>query len=87
MSIVRVAAGASRAEFESASCERVLHAALRAGFDLPHECATGTCGTCRATITAGNATALWPEAPGTAKLFINEKQSGPDEQLLIMLGK
>lgn len=68
MSIVRVAAGASRAEFESASCERVLHAALRAGFDLPHECATGTCGTCRATITAGNATALWPEAPGTAKL-------------------
>jgi len=45
--------------------EPVLHAGLRAGISLPYECATGTCGTCRARVMTGD---VWDEAPGAAKL-------------------
>ncbi|MCC5810124.1 MAG: 2Fe-2S iron-sulfur cluster binding domain-containing protein [Ectothiorhodospiraceae bacterium] len=45
--------------------ERVLLAGLRQGIALPYECATGTCGECRANPSNGEAVApLWPEAPG-----------------------
>jgi toluene monooxygenase electron transfer component len=51
-------------EFEACAGERILHAGLRAGFQLPYECGTGTCGTCRAAITGGQVEDAWPEAPG-----------------------
>jgi toluene monooxygenase electron transfer component len=51
--------------FLVAEGERVLHAGLAAGCALPHECATGTCGSCRATLDAGGARRLWGAAPGT----------------------
>ena len=34
-------------DFECAAGEKILHAALRSGVELPYECATGTCGTCQ----------------------------------------
>ncbi len=48
--------------------EPVLYAGLRAGLDLPYECATGTCGTCRARVMTGDVEPGWPEAPGAARL-------------------
>jgi len=51
-------------EFDAAPGERVLYAGLRAGIDLPYECATGTCGTCKAKAIAGRVSDRWPQAPG-----------------------
>lgn len=48
--------------------EPVLHAGLRAGIGLPYECATGTCGTCRARVMSGDVDGGWPEAPGASRL-------------------
>jgi toluene monooxygenase electron transfer component len=44
--------------------EKILHAGLRHGVELPYECATGTCGTCKATLVSGRAESQWPDAPG-----------------------
>jgi toluene monooxygenase electron transfer component len=51
-------------EFECEPGEKVLHAGLRAGVELPYECATGTCGTCKARLASGRVESEWPEAPG-----------------------
>jgi toluene monooxygenase electron transfer component len=51
-------------EFDALSGERVLYAGLRAGIDLPYECATGTCGTCKAKLLSGRVHDRWPDAPG-----------------------
>lgn len=48
--------------------ETILHAGLRQGINLPYECATGTCGTCRARVMSGEYHAAWKEAPGAARL-------------------
>jgi toluene monooxygenase electron transfer component len=48
--------------------EAILHAGLRQGIGLPYECATGTCGTCRARVAAGDVEVRWKEAPGGARL-------------------
>jgi toluene monooxygenase electron transfer component len=51
-------------DFEALPGEQVLYAGLRAGIDLPYECATGTCGTCKAKLLSGQVRDGWPEAPG-----------------------
>lgn len=51
-------------EFEASPDESLLMSGLKAGIALPYECATGTCGTCRATLLEGNINDPWPEAPG-----------------------
>ena len=51
-------------EFDALPGERILYAGLRAGVDLPYECATGTCGTCKAKLVSGRVTDRWPAAPG-----------------------
>jgi len=51
-------------DFEALPGEKVLYAGLRAGIDLPYECATGTCGTCKATVVSGRVRDAWSEAPG-----------------------
>jgi len=51
-------------EFDAGPGERVLYAGLRAGIDLPYECATGTCGTCKAKLVSGRVTDRWSGAPG-----------------------
>ena len=42
----------------------VLREALRAGISLPYACASGTCGTCTATVLDGSLVDQWPSAPG-----------------------
>ncbi|WJR75863.1 2Fe-2S iron-sulfur cluster binding domain-containing protein [Bradyrhizobium sp. NP1] len=56
--------GGRRATFVVEEGQRLLHAGLMAGIGLPHECATGTCGNCKASVVAGDALHLWPAAPG-----------------------
>lgn len=51
-------------EFDAMPGEKVLYAGLRAGVDLPYECATGTCGTCKAKAVSGKVQDGWPAAPG-----------------------
>ncbi|MGH7333860.1 MAG: 2Fe-2S iron-sulfur cluster-binding protein [Candidatus Rokuibacteriota bacterium] len=51
-------------DFECDPGEKILHAGLRRGLELPYECATGTCGTCKARLVSGRIESEWPEAPG-----------------------
>jgi len=51
-------------EFPCEPGEKILHAGLRHGVELPYECGTGTCGTCRARLLSGRTESAWPEAPG-----------------------
>src|SRR5207249_4580150 len=51
-------------DFECEPGEKILHAGLRSGVELPYECATGTCGTCKARLLSGRAESQWSEAPG-----------------------
>jgi toluene monooxygenase electron transfer component len=54
--------------FECGADETILQAGLRQGLNLPYECATGTCGTCRARIMSGDVVIGWHDAPGFARL-------------------
>jgi toluene monooxygenase electron transfer component len=56
------------ASFHAEPHEPLLYAALRAGVAVPYECATGTCGTCKARRLAGVTVGDWGEAPGKAFL-------------------
>lgn len=51
-------------QFEARQGEKILYAGLRAQAGLPYECATGTCGTCKAKLVEGRIDDAWPEAPG-----------------------
>ena len=56
-------------DFECTAGERVLFAGLRGGLALPYECASGTCGTCKARVRdPATIQDMWPEAPGNAYL-------------------
>lgn len=54
--------------FDCGANESILHAGLRQGINLPYECATGTCGTCRARVMTGDVDVRWKEAPGAKTL-------------------
>jgi toluene monooxygenase electron transfer component len=60
--VVRARNGAR--DFECEPGEKILHAGLRSGAELAYECATGTCGTCKATLVSGRVESEWPGAPG-----------------------
>lgn len=57
--------------FDVSDGETVLCAGLRQGMALPYECATGTCGSCRASLIEGGVLNLWPEATGAKFLRPN----------------
>jgi toluene monooxygenase electron transfer component len=58
--------------FDCDEGEQVLYAGLRQGVALPYECATGTCGTCKARTSEPtpieNVDQGWPDAPGRSYL-------------------
>lgn len=60
--------------FDCEEGERVLYAGLRQGIDLPYECATGTCGTCKARTAEqtpeGTIDEGWTDAPGRSYLKV-----------------
>ena len=54
--------------FDAGPGEKILDAGLRARIALPYECGSGTCGTCRAQLVAGDIEDPWPEAPARLRL-------------------
>src|ERR1700704_3911228 len=58
--------------FDADPGARMLYAGLAARINLPYECGSGTCGTCKARLIAGEIDDLWPEATGRKFL----KQAG-----------
>lgn len=54
--------------FEAEPTDRILYAGLTSQLGLPYECATGTCGTCKARLIEGDINDHWPEAPGRSYL-------------------
>jgi len=55
-------------QFEAAPGEKILYAGLRAETDLPYECGTGTCGTCKAKLIEGKIDDACPALPARATL-------------------
>ena len=53
-------------EFNAEPGESILYAGLRNGVPLPYECATGTCGTCKARRGTGEVNVSWAQAPGAS---------------------
>ena len=62
--------------FETEVDEKILYGGLSKAIDLPYECGSGTCGTCKAKRLSGDIVDLWPQAPGRKYL------KGPDEFLM-----
>jgi len=54
--------------FEAEPSDRILYAGLTSQLGLPYECATGTCGTCKARLIQGELQDRWPDAPGRSYL-------------------
>lgn len=50
--------------FEAEPNAPMLYAGLASGINLPYECGSGTCGTCKARLVSGEIGDLWPEAAG-----------------------
>ena len=73
---ILVTARSGAREFECEPGEKILHADLRSGVELPYECGTGTCGTCKARLVSGRVESAWPDAPGSRYL------KGPAELLM-----
>ena len=65
---ITIQANSGEFRFDCAASERILYAGLGQGLQLPYECATGTCGTCRGRVVQGATLLEWDEAPGYAKL-------------------
>lgn len=59
-------------QFEAEDGDRVLYGALRNAIEVPYECATGTCGTCKAKLIVGAIDDHWPEAPG--RRYLKQEQ-------------
>jgi toluene monooxygenase electron transfer component len=59
-------------DFTVSEHEKILFGGLRNGIELPYECATGTCGTCKAKLIEGEIDDLWPNSP--AKKHVNLSQ-------------
>ncbi len=61
---IKVQTKSGEFSFDSEPGETLLYAGLRHGLTLPYECATGTCGTCRARVGDGEIEHEWDAAPG-----------------------
>ena len=49
----------STREIDALAGERLLYCGLRHGICLPYECASGTCGTCKAKLISGEVYSCW----------------------------
>ena len=61
-------------DFDCGPEETLLYAGLRNGLSLPYECATGTCGTCRARVVEGKTHLEWADAPGMSYVKQEKKE-------------
>src|SRR3954468_19692252 len=63
-------------QFDARGDDKLLFTALSHAIDLPYECGSGTCGTCKARLISGEVHDAGPAAPG--RKFLKNK----DEFLL-----
>jgi toluene monooxygenase electron transfer component len=70
---IKVQTKSGEFEFDCGQGENLLYAGLRQGLTLPYECATGTCGTCRARVKDGEIHHQWAEAPGLS--YVNQEKN------------
>lgn len=85
--VVRTRSGSF--SFENAPGQRILYSALASGVHLPHECITGTCGTCKAGLKSGAVKVLWPKAPALSLIKPGEYllcQCAPTEDCELEVG-
>lgn len=68
MKVELIGAGETTQVYESKASSRLLYSGLKEGADVPYECATGTCGTCKVKRISGEFSWLWAEAPARALL-------------------
>lgn len=71
---VKIKSRSGEHQFDAETGEQLLYAGLRGGLNLPYECATGTCGTCKAQLISGEIEELWADAPGKKHLKQDEGQ-------------
>jgi toluene monooxygenase electron transfer component len=57
---------------DGTSNDKILNLGLSNAVDLPYECGSGTCGTCKARLISGEISDQWPEAPGHKVLKLNK---------------
>jgi len=69
---ITIQSKAGETAFDCGENEIILHSGLRSGLTLPYECASGTCGTCRARVKLGTVEVQWREAPGYLHLKPNK---------------
>jgi toluene monooxygenase electron transfer component len=65
---IKIESRAGIASFAAEGPDSILYAGLASGLTLPYDCATGTCGMCKARVRSGSVEVMWPEAPALAKL-------------------
>ena len=65
---IKIESRAGISSFANDGREAILYAGLRSGLTLPYDCATGTCGMCKARLRSGTVEVIWPDAPALAKL-------------------
>jgi p-cymene monooxygenase electron transfer component len=56
----RVTISGTSIDFEVGKNQTVLEAALAQGFEFPHDCTVGTCGSCRSKLLSGQVDAITP---------------------------
>jgi len=70
---IKVQTKSGEFEYDCEPGELLLYAGLRQGLTLPYECATGTCGTCRARVKEGETHLEWADAPGLS--YVNREKN------------
>ena len=70
---IKVQTKSGEFEYDCEQDEILLYAGLRHGLTLPYECATGTCGTCRARVKEGETRHEWGAAPGLS--YVNQEKN------------
>ena len=60
--------------FDGDGGQAILNCGLTNAIDLPYECGSGTCGTCKARLVSGEIVNLWPEAPGRKYLKAKKRE-------------
>ncbi len=77
-------------QFEAQEAVPVLFSGLAHGVDLPYECGSGTCGTCKAKLVKGELLDAWPQAPGRKYLKHPDEflmcQCSPKTDLVVEVG-
>ena len=71
---IKVQTKSGEFEYDCEQDEILLYAGLRHGLTLPYECATGTCGTCRARVMEGETRQEWTDAPGLSYVKQEKKE-------------